>query len=98
MASAEIPLPDEGCQQQLIPGQNGAFIQNPLHGFQFGFVTGFQRKHNALAAPVAPTEGKLHPLTGLQHHPIGDPVGIGLVNGEGRSGNGDFRDHVSPPS
>ena len=93
---AEIPLPQKCRQPQLMLRQNRRFIQTPLHGFQLFLAARLHGENHALGALVGAAEGQLHPLAGLQGHPLGDFVGIGLVNGIGRGGNRDFCNHPSP--
>ena len=93
---AEIPLPQKCRQPQLMLRQNRRFVQAPLHGFQLFLAACLHSENHALDALVGAAEGQLHPLTGLQGHSLGDFVGIGLVNGIGRGGNRDFRNHPSP--
>ena len=93
---AEIPLPQKCRQPQLMLRQNRCFVQASLHGFQLFLVAHLHGENHALGALVGAAEGQLHPLTGLQGHSLGDFVGIGLVNGIGRGGNRDFRNHPSP--
>ena len=85
----EIPLPEEGRQPQLGLGKDRA----AFHRLQLVLTARLHSQDNSLRAPVGATEGNHHPLTGGKGHILGNPIGIGLVNGKIRRGNSNFSDH-----
>ena len=89
----EIPLPEEGRQPQLGLGKDRAVVQAAFHRLQLVLTARLHSQDNSLRAPVGATEGNHHPLTGGKGHILGNPIGIGLVNGKIRRGNSNFSDH-----
>ena len=91
---AKVSLPQEGRQTQLGFAEQRLLVQAAFHGLELFLRAGSHRNYDALRRHIAPSEGDLDPLAGLQGHILRDAVGIELINGIACRRNGNSCNHI----
>ena len=79
---AKVPLPDECRQTQHPVIQHRLRIQQPVDGLQLLLAALLQSKDHTFRTAVSLAEGYDYPLAHRRLHPLGDRIGIGLIDGK----------------
>ena len=90
---AEAAFPQECRKLQLKARQDRVLIQDLPYLLQSFPAPLFHQEDHAFGELIGSAERHRHPLAGLQGHPQGDTIGIGLVDGKDCRRNSDFCDH-----